>query len=74
MSHVELNTPKISQEQLNEVENECNMQIRNQKNVIVHYLTKNEAEELEEVKQASLFGIIGTINSLLFSISFFFLA
>lgn len=54
VSHVELNTPKVTSEQLKEVELECNIKIRNKNDVIVHYLTKAEAEDLEEVKTRGL--------------------
>jgi len=54
ISHVELNTPKISSEQMSEVEDECNERIRNAKNVQVHYLTKEQAMDLEEVKTRGL--------------------
>lgn len=54
ISHVELNTPKISDEQISEIERECNNKIRNNKPLIVHYLTKDEASQLKEVKTRGL--------------------
>ena len=49
ISHVELNTSKISTEQISSIENECNQCIRQSTPVVVHYLTKEEALGLEEV-------------------------
>lgn len=55
LSHVELNTPKVTSEQLEFVENECNERIRSHRPLIVHYLSKTEAQELEEVLGGPLF-------------------
>ena len=49
ISHVELNTPKITDEQLQDIEATCNENIRQHRPLIVHYLTKEEALELKEV-------------------------
>ena len=49
ISHVELNTPKITDKQLQEIEATCNEHIRQHRPLIVHYLTKEEALELKEV-------------------------
>jgi len=49
VSHVELNTPKLTSEQVMKVENECNERIREHKPVNVQYLTKVEAMNLTEV-------------------------
>jgi len=54
ISHVELNTSKISTEQISSIENECNQCIRQSTPVVVHYLTKEEALGLEEVKTRGL--------------------
>lgn len=54
ISHVELNTPKVSEEQITAIEVECNEKIRSHKPVVVHYLTKEEALKLEEVKTRGL--------------------
>jgi len=56
ISHVELNTPKLSAEVLQDIESTCNNHIRERKSVKVHYLTKNEALELPEVKSRGLPG------------------
>ncbi|XP_065666704.1 alanyl-tRNA editing protein Aarsd1-A-like isoform X1 [Hydra vulgaris] len=54
ISHVELNTPKITEEQLTHLELICNEAIRNHKPLTVHYLTKQEALGLREVKSRGL--------------------
>jgi len=54
VSHVELNTPKINDEQLHAIEAECNDKIRARCDMTVHYLTKEEALNLEEVKSRGL--------------------
>lgn len=54
VSHVELNTPKINDEQLNAIEVECNERIRDHRDMVVHYLTKDEASQLQEVKSRGL--------------------
>ena len=46
---MELNTSKITQDQIDEIERDCNERIREKLPVIVHYLTKEEAMDLEEV-------------------------
>ena len=54
LSHVELNTQNITAEQINTIEIECNEHIRNNKHVIVHYLSKEESLQLKEVKTRGL--------------------
>lgn len=54
ISHVELNVPKLTAEEIIEVEEECNNVIRHAKPVQVQYLSKTEAMDLEEVKTRGL--------------------
>ena len=50
ISHVELNVPKLTAEEIIEVEEKCNNVIRQAKPVQVQYLSKTEAMDLEEVR------------------------
>jgi len=54
VSHVELNTPQVSEEQMAVIEEQCNACIREHRTVDVHYLTKDEASLLEEVQSRGL--------------------
>jgi len=54
ISHVELNIPKVNEEQINAIEVECNEKIRSHKSMVVHYLSKEEALQLQEVKSRGL--------------------
>ena len=54
ISNVELDTPKITQEQISAIENEVNDDIAKHINIIIHLMSKEEAMELEEVKTRGL--------------------
>eukprot|EP00794_Sanderia_malayensis_P009138 gene9138-10111_t len=54
VSNVELNTAKITCEQMQDIETEVNKQIKQHRNIVVHLMTKSEALELEEVKSRGL--------------------
>lgn len=54
ISNVEFDSAKVTQEQINDIEDECNRMIKEHKNVVVHLMTKEEAMELEEVKTRGL--------------------
>ena len=54
ISNVEFNTPKISQNEIDELEEECNRKIMEHRDITVHLMTKVEAMELEEVKTRGL--------------------
>lgn len=54
ISNVEFDVPKISQHEIDEIEEECNQRIMEHRNIVVHLMTKDEAMELEEVKTRGL--------------------
>ena len=63
VSNVEFDTPKISQNEIDDLEEECNQKIMEHRDIKVHLMTKEEAMELEEVKTRGLpDGIVDNIR------------
>lgn len=54
VSNVEFDTPKMTKEQIEELENEVNTKIMEHREIVVHQMTKLEAMDLEEVKARGL--------------------